>query len=326
MVINLEDLEKANAELFARHVKLDLWKKARGLRRSGRMEDILTVAESNVHATGIGRKLVNGRATKDYCVQLFVYRKLPLRLLPRHCILPKEIAALPTDVVVSPPLRPCGPPPVVAECQPQTRPLKPGISTSHFNMQGGSIGCFCKSARPGADPNAVYLLSNNHVLAACNAASKGDDIYQPSCIHCGALADTVAKLADFVPLRFGQANVNNADCAAALLEAGVDWSNVLPGGVTLGTPVAPVVDMKVRQTGARTGTTEGRILSINHRFPMDYITSNGLRTAVFVDQIRIQVRTGKNFALEGDSGAIVYRPHDGRAVGLLFAATEDGNI
>ena len=328
MPYSLDDLRLANAALFRRCVTIDGWKFARWRLMSGWMADVLDLIKHNVHATGVGRKFVNGRATKALCVQLFVHRKLPEKLIPRRCRLPKTMEGVPTDVIVSPPVRPCRQAltATIGQCLPPTRPLRPGLSISHPDTDGGSIGCFCTSTQTGADP--AQLLSSAITMSWPPAIRlrRGMRPTNRVAIHCGGPAHAVGGLEKYIPLKFDGTGTNRMDCASARLKTGVGASNVLPGGGSLSGPVDPKVDMIVKKTGVRTGMTEGRIISVNYGFVLDYETSTGLRSAKFVDQIRIQVRSGHDFALSGDSGAVVYTCNGGRAVGLLFAATDDGNI
>jgi hypothetical protein len=52
----------------------------------------------------------------------------------------------------------------------RNRPLRMGSSVGHFSVSAGSIGCFV--ARVEGDAKTVMILSNNHVLANENRASK----------------------------------------------------------------------------------------------------------------------------------------------------------
>jgi hypothetical protein len=61
------------------------------------------VARTNVHAVGVGRKLVNGRPTSAPCVRLYVVQKLAPSLLAKRDQLLRRIDGIPTDVIQSPP-------------------------------------------------------------------------------------------------------------------------------------------------------------------------------------------------------------------------------
>src|SRR4029453_7377328 len=78
----------------------------------------------------------------------------------------------------------------------------------------GTLGCFVRS---GAS-SALYILSNNHVLADENRYRKGGHIVQPGTLDGGSpTADRVAKLTRFV--RLEPKKTNFVDCAIAKLNA-----------------------------------------------------------------------------------------------------------
>ena len=187
-------------------------------------------ADKNVHAIGIGRKLVNGKPTGDLCIRVYVVQKLAPSLIPPIFRIPAMIAGISTDVIQSPPAfayakkvaakptkaakpakkaKPAVAAPVAAAAAAgscsvnrrlEQRPVVAGISAGHFQITAGTIGCFCRSTRPADNPAEVYLLSNNHVFANVNQATVGDDIYQPGPADGGTSVQTVARLARFVPL------------------------------------------------------------------------------------------------------------------------------
>ena len=77
------------------------------------------------------------------------------------------------------------------------RPAPGGVSIGHFEITAGTLGCLVK--RDGE----TFILSNNHVLANVNEASKGDAILQPGAHDGGSNpADQIATLEDFVPVSF----------------------------------------------------------------------------------------------------------------------------
>jgi hypothetical protein len=150
------------------------------------MEEAVAQAANNVHAVGVGPKVVDGRMTDEMAVRLYVVQKLPSAALDPRDILPEEVNGVPIDVIESAPafiLETISPDegmaiasidafgaPVVAAAasctaarQMRQRPVIAGISTGHFAITAGTLGCFCRSTREGDDPQAVYALSNNHV-------------------------------------------------------------------------------------------------------------------------------------------------------------------
>ena len=93
------------------------------------------------------------------------------------------------------------PPPPAGDCSgtpdqttTRKRPACHGYSVGHPSITAGSIG-----ARV-TDGSTFFLLSNNHVLAASNAASVGDAIIQPGTADGGSSpADDIATLSAFKP-------------------------------------------------------------------------------------------------------------------------------
>src|SRR5262245_13992703 len=68
-----------------------------------RVQDAIAMAGQNVHAVGIGRKVVAGQATQTQCVRVYVAQKLAQSLLPPIYRIPDTVNGIPTDVIESPP-------------------------------------------------------------------------------------------------------------------------------------------------------------------------------------------------------------------------------
>ena len=134
-------------------------------------------ARNNVHAVGVGRKLVNGKSTSTRCLRLYVVQKLAPSALSQRDRLPNKIDGIPTDVIQSPPAFIS-----VTACSSargrRQRPLVAGISAAHRAVTAGTISCFCWSTRPDDPDGVVYVLSNNHVFADVNQAAPGDALLQ----------------------------------------------------------------------------------------------------------------------------------------------------
>jgi hypothetical protein len=70
-----------------------------------RMLSVRSAAEAapgNVHAVGVGRKIVNGKATEQMCVRIYVTQKLAVSVLPKSAVLPEDVDGIPTDIIESP--------------------------------------------------------------------------------------------------------------------------------------------------------------------------------------------------------------------------------
>ena len=304
--------------------------------------------DRNVHAIGIGRKLVHGKPTGDLCIRVYVVQKLAPSLIPPIFRIPAMIAGISTDVIESPPAfanakksaSPAKPTkkakaaaatPVAAAAgscsvnrQLEQRPVVAGISAGHFQITAGTIGCFCRSTRPADNPAEVYLLSNNHVFANVNQATVGDDIYQPGPADGGTSVQSVARLARFVPLELGGVRINHVDAAIARLVNGIAHTSQIcmigaVAGVAVGTQ-----GTAVKKHGRTSGFTEGVITDESYDALVGMDHSNPSVVAKFEDQIRIElVAPYSAFGLGGDSGSLVVNGSN-QAVGLYFAGPPGG--
>ena len=225
------------------------------------------------------------------------------------------------DVRVIGPVRPLRSPAggsTPADLQRRERPLRPGQSISHPDVTAGTLGGFVR--RPGSD--GLLVLSNNHVLAASDAARAGDPALQPGVADGGTPADRFGTLTAFVPMTADPGNL--VDAAVAALDAGVDADPTrYPGGALLGT-VAAVDDVDpdelVEKVGRTTGHTRGRVTAVEvDGVGVQY--DDGVHT--FDDQIEVEGLTGA-FSAGGDSGSVIWRSGDRAPVGLLFAGSTEG--
>ncbi|MBI5095906.1 MAG: hypothetical protein HZB26_26165 [Candidatus Hydrogenedentes bacterium] len=216
-----------------------------------------------------------------------------------------------------------------------------------LGTSGGSINDisrrYCCSGTLGAlvqdDAGAVYILSNNHVLARSNQGHAGDDVNQPgmvdqNCAQQGVLAD----LSAFVPLQFKSKRIvplNTVDCAIALARAGSVRSDgaILDIGSVSANTVSAFAGQAVQKSGRTTGRTVGSVAAIDVTVDVGYSKSCGgasSQVARFVHQIRISPGT---FSAGGDSGSLIVESgatdptdHLPRAVGLLFAGSSTTTI
>lgn len=202
------------------------------------------------------------------------------------------------------------------------RPAPGGISIGHYSISAGTLGCLA-TGRSSPRDNRMLALSNNHVLAALNAASAGDDVLQPGRSDGGTSPTHVVGLLErFVKIDFSSPNY--VDCATAW----VDENDVrrqllyLPAGGTpaffrvASTPKTATPGMTVGKSGRTTGLTVGRVTAVG--VTVNVNMGDG-RRALFQDQIAIQGLRGP-FSSGGDSGSLAWEWNDTRApVGLLFA-------
>lgn len=205
-----------------------------------------------------------------------------------------------------------------ATLQKRRRPLVVGCSIGHSKITAGTLGCFVKDRATGA----IFILSNNHVLANENDAQEGDKIIQPGKIDGGKVStDTIGQLKRFVKLK--QTGANLVDCALSSIKASINSNQRKLGsfGNIAGLGPAVVVDgTEVRKVGRTTGETEGRVTA----FELDnVVVTYDIGDLRFDDQIEIEGAGSKSFSDGGDSGSLIFDKQLG-AVALLFAGGDEG--
>ena len=207
----------------------------------------------------------------------------------------------------------------------RTRPLRIGVSVAHRSCNSGTVGLFVKDSE-----SRPFLMSNNHVLADVNLASRGDAIFQPGHGDGGVKEDRIGSLEHFIPL--SQTGLNYADCAYCTLEDGIAYDPaMLPDGAELGglksaNPEELLADdAPVLKFGKASGVTRGTISSANFSPRIWYDNTR----ITFARQIEIEGIDGP-FSINGDSGSLVYGlPGDTRTalgIGLLFAGSAAMNV
>ena len=204
------------------------------------------------------------------------------------------------------------------ELQQRTRPLVPGLSVAHPTVSAGTLGGFVRVG------GRLAILSNNHVLAASDAASVGDPVLQPGPADGGDPAtDRVATLTAFE--RFtADGGANLVDAAVAVVDAEVPLDpGRFPGG-PLGADPLQVDDVEpdeqVEKVGRTTGRTVGRVSAVEvDGVAVQY--DQGVLT--FDDQVEIDGVAG-GFSAGGDSGSVIWRSADRAPLGLLFAGSDTG--
>ena len=200
--------------------------------------------------------------------------------------------------------------------QQRVRPLRPGLSVAHTSVTAGTLGGFVRTA------GGTAILSNNHVIAASDAAALGDAVVQPGPADRGLPADRVATLSGFVRFRGGAPNA--VDAAVALVDEGVAVEpGDLPGGPLTG-PIPESLDIdpdeSVEKVGRTTGHTCGRITAVE----VDGVAVQYDRAVLrFDDQIEIEGTAGA-FSAGGDSGSVIWRSRDRAPLALLFAGSDTG--
>lgn len=344
-----EDILQAKEVLSARLLSLGARSGVMSRHYTTRMREAVADVSSNVHAVGVGRKVVSGEPTGDLAVKIYVIQKLASSAIPPRDLLPAQLEGIPCDVIESPPafilprrkpsVRAAPAPAGRSEDEPPTasavtcsderrerqRPFVAGISVAHRAVTAGTIGYFCRSTRAGDNPDDIFILSNNHVLANVNQASIGDEVLQPGPADGGSLTDQIAVLHRFERIRLGGDVPNRVDAAIArVLPTAEHQISICSIGAVTGTERG-VEEMRVRKHGRTTGLTEGIITDEPYDTLVGMDHNDPSVVAKFTGQMRIE-RAGSStaFGRGGDSGSLVVGAGNRRAVGLYFAGPDNG--
>jgi hypothetical protein len=280
----------------------------------------------NIVGVGIAEKTVSGKLTGVLALKFFVKTKFPKSAVPTRLMLPRSIDGLPVDIEESGAFRAfrrkigtTAADLTMPNPRERMRPARPGcsigfrIAGDQFVM-GGTFGALVRTTR------AVYVLSNNHVLADENRLSPGAPIFQPALLDQGDVdADKIAELARFIRLR--ATRYNRVDAAIAKpTRSTLAGRDVLHIGPPTGTAAAEI-DMMVHKFGRTTGYTVGRVASIETDVTVEYETAD----FTFENQM-IVTGTGGQFSDSGDSGSIILQRGANKAVGLLFGGSSSHTI
>jgi hypothetical protein len=306
----------------------------------------------NVVGVGVGMKTVRGEQTGDYAVVTLVSKKLPEAALRLDEFVPNYVGNVPVDVMQ------VG---NIWALSARVRPAPGGVSIGHYKITAGTLGSRVYDGQLGRR----VILSNNHVLANSNDAAIGDPIYQPGPYDGGSSSDVIGHLLRFVPIKFGEeepdpdpppeceyATViaktanwvadklgresrlqvaprgryrpaelakNYVDAAIALVVSDDDLSDeILTIGTVEDTVEDPTLGMGIRKHGRTTQYTTGSVLVVNTTVDVGY--GPGL-TARFANQC-----VSGPMSAGGDSGSVMVKEKENRAVGLLFAGSDQVTI
>ena len=252
-----------------------------------------------VVGVAVSLKITGNEVISIPCVTVYVRKK---GLRSDINAVPRTVDKVPTDVIEA------GVPSFRAYSG-RVRPIKPGYSISHPRSGTGTLGCFVRDRKTGEE----LLLSNNHVIANSNLASKGDPVLQPGTANHGQNpSDQVAKL-----VRFGKVNPGPNRVDAAVAKPLVRHDARIPGiGLPNGVSMSSPFGQRVLKAGSATEITEGHVIAFDGSIgPMNF---GGIGGVMFVGQV---VTTGMSQA--GDSGSLLLTKYERLAVGLLFAGLGD---
>jgi hypothetical protein len=302
------------------------------------------MAKENVVGLGAGYKETKGVKTDRMALVVMVKKKVSIEELKKKDVIPAEIEGVITDVIE------VG---EIVALQARTdrwRPAPGGVSIGHYNITAGTLGVLVRDV----ETDEALILSNNHVMANSNDATPGDPILQPGPYDRGTVAaDTIANLKRFVPIQF-QSEPPQIPCPVSKIVAGIAnffaWlvgskhrllsvaiqqTNQVDGAVakptgpdvvsneileigTVTEDTEPELGMAVRKSGRTTGLTTGTIQLLDASVNVGY---GGGKTALFTNQILTT-----NMSQGGDSGSLLVSQEGNKAVGLLFAGSDQVTI
>lgn len=253
----------------------------------------------NIVGVGVSERLAGGRPSGEGAVSVYVVRKAPIDEVDPSAIVPKEYEGVPTDVIESGEF-------VIATERGSHRPVPLGVSIGHESGDTGTVGFLAKR------DSELFLVSNNHVLARENKASKGDGILQPGVADGGQAADRVGELKQWVALDF-DGGKNPIDAAMASVDASIVSDKLYSGGTIVATTGQPSRNAVVRKCGRTSGLTRGVVTDVSATIKLRY--PSGL--ALLSDQIVVQGLHGSLFSARGDSGSLVIEEGSDQPLGLL---------
>lgn len=242
------------------------------------LEKIKPILEKyiSIKDIGIGYAVTNGKITDKLSIIVYIDRKRPVDFLQTNEIIPKSINGLNIDIMEYNPIH---------EVDPYSRidQLIGGINIGNANLKGGGTlgGIFKDKAT-----NKLVGLTNWHVIK--NKKGKvNDPIVQPAWTE-DSSKYTIGKLSAWDL---------GLDCAVFTIET----RSINPNqGINdfegrINAIVQPLIGMKVKKSGARSGVTFGEIQSIK---------TSGI---VIIPNTDRPQRSDREISISGDSGAIWFR-------------------
>lgn len=334
------------------------------LQRTRHMHVAAAVASAgrNIHAIGVGSKMVAGKPTGDLCIRIYVIQKLPKSLIAPHFHLPEMLDGLTTDIVESSPtvllaarrgsaITSNGPADEgespfsssahrmgeeageqrtdsTNDCSPDNltsvqRPLFGGISAANADVLAGTLGCFCRSTRQTDHPEAQYILSNRHILGKIDGEPDDNVILQPSMGDGGTSDKWVARYTRGAELDLSPGAGNKVDAAIAEIRSNIGVKLEVCGIGSLGNPVTVAAGDVVRKCGKFTGLTKGVVRDISFNTHVPLEFDPQGRSLYLVEQIRIEPVDHHAFVGPGDSGSMIVAGASNGVIGLLCGGDPD---
>ena len=302
----------------------------------------------NVNGIGIGHKIVDGKDTGDLCLTVMVRKKVPKSELLQKDLIPKMLNNIPLDVFE------IGDIFAYKSRTDRWRPAPGGVSIGHYAITAGTLGAFVKDKTTGE----TLILSNNHVMANSNDASKGDAILQPGSADGGKVPqDRIAELERFVRIQW-QSGGNGGDDSSCSIAKGFSAilncfakiagskTRLVPTKIqsennevdaALAKPIASsAIDNKIIDVGVITGTKEAEIGMAIKKSGRTTATTTGT-IQILDSNVDVGYGAGKVATFEhqivagdmsnpGDSGSLIVDGSEPLAIGLLFAGSDTSTI
>lgn len=271
-----------------------------------------------IQGIGIAEKITDGEKIGEVVIKVYVEKKLPKSKV--EDLIPKDLRVPGVDGTIKTDVQEIG----VVVKEPNTirvRPAIPGFGVGHIKITVGTFGCLVRKTN---DSNAIYILSNSHVLADEGTGAVGDPVIQPGAYDGGTNpTDVIAELSQWVPFNFtttGYPNTVDAAIARVKNKASVT-SAIRLIGVPVGVSNRIRRDMRVQKTGRTTDYTQGIIQDINYRMALNYKKPGGGNGRVGLQDLVLCTR----FTDGGDSGSAVLDMNK-KVVGLHFAGSPSSSI
>jgi hypothetical protein len=287
---------------------------------------------SNVHATGVGVRLRQGRVVaEEMVIKVYVFNKLQLgdqtpALTQEYNGVAVDVEPLPIQMALPRKMSTATKTARAPAQRQRHRPIVGGLSIAPLNESFvGTLGCFLRRMVGGTEQ--VFGLSNNHVMADTNRLPIGTSIVQPGPeVAPTNSGDIFAAFSTFTPLQFPTTRlnpiVNRFDAAIAVV---TDLGLIRRGQIFRIKNYNPrlltaVPGMRVTKSGRTTGVTTGVVMATRvNGVQVNYGTRTSPRIATFNDTIEIIGDNNRAFSAPGDSGAVILDRGTGRPVALLFA-------
>jgi hypothetical protein len=194
------------------------------------------------------------------------------------------------------------------------RPLQPGTSISDDGIERvGTICCLVRD-RGGSK---VYLLAADHSILGPRP-TVGSPVVQPAVLDGGdPRADSVARVARWVPIQTGPETVNRVAGAIAELVPGVEWEGGVLGSGRIRGTAEPKLGQKVFLVARTSALNRGKVSAFDVTVSIQL--ENG--RALFEGLIVVEGEAAQ-FSQAGDSGAPVLT-EEGDLLGFVFAGNRE---